>query len=234
MLGNMLPSGSSPLQKFSPLLFDLQNHFLQVRTLAEAVQADPETLKEICLISKHALIALDYALFAAEAAQAELPLTSVSAAAAANDVAESLRQLANAYDVELKTDITKKLEPVYANEAALKGSLYGLASSIITTIKTDGKRPRVIIAAQETMPNTQRLGVYSPDVVLPWTAIKAARSLAGKARFVAPKEMHHAGLGLVVSDQLAQALGSCLKSFSHRGHKGIGFYVPMSNQLNFV
>jgi hypothetical protein len=226
--------GANRLQQFSPLLFDLQNHFLQVRALAEMSSTDKTAVKEIELVSKHALIALDYALFAVDALQAELPLTSVSAAAAAQDVVENLRLLARAYDVELELDISNKLEPVYANEAALKGVLYGLASSLITASGLTAKRPKIVIAAQGTTPKVQRLGVYSPNVLMPVAALKQARQLAGRVRFLAPKELHHAGLGLVVSDQLAQALGSQLKRFTHRGQSGIGFYVPMSGQLGLL
>jgi hypothetical protein len=233
-LGNPTFDGANRLQQFSPLLFDLQNHFLQVRVLAEISSTDRAAIKEIELVSKHALIALDYALFAVDALQTELPLTSVSAAAAAQDVAENLRLLAKAYDVELELDISNRLEPVYANEAALKGVLYGLASSLITASGITVKRPKIVIAAQGTTPKVQRLGVYSPNVIMPSSAIKQARQLAGKVRFLAPKELHHAGLGLVVSDQLAQALGSRLRQFTHRGQRGIGFYVPMSGQLGLL
>lgn len=233
-LGSPTFDGANRLQQFSPLLFDLQNHFLQVRALAEISSNDKAAVKEIELVSKHALIALDYALFAIDALQTELPLTSVSAAAAALDVTENLRLLAKAYGVELELDISNKLEPVYANEAALKGVLYGLASCLITANGITNKKPKIVIAVQGTAPKIQRLGVYSPNIIMPTSAIKQARQLAGKVRFVAPKELHHAGLGLVVSDQLAQALGSRLKKFTHRGQMGIGFYVPMSGQLGLL
>ena len=233
-MDNTAQAGLDQLQRFSPLLYDLQNHFLQVRTLAEMATIDGAALSEIELISKHALIALDYALFAVEAMQTQLPFTSVSAAAAARDVTENLRLLAKAYDVELSLDITKTLEPVYANEAALRGALYSLASSLIINRQTGKKRPKVVVVAQETTPQTQRLGVYSPDIMMPSSALKLARSLAYRARFVAPQDLHHSGLGLIVSDQLTQALGSRLKWFTHRGQRGIGFYVPMSGQLGFL
>lgn len=235
-MGNTAQPDVGQLRRLSPLLLDLQNHFLQVRTLAESSVADRAALKEIELISKHALIALDYALFAVDAMQTELPLTSVSAAAAARDVAENLRLLAKAYDVDLDLDITKTLEPVYANEAALKGALYGLASSLITANQKTGtnKRCKIVVVAQETTPKLQRLGIYSPDIIVPASALKMARNLAYKARFVAPKDLHNSGLSLIVSDQLAQILGGGLKRFIHRGQRGIGFYVPMSGQLGLL
>lgn len=222
------------LKQISPLLYDLQTRFLQVRALAEVSKGDKTSLKEIQLLSKHALVTLDYALFAVDALQTELPLTSVSAAAAAQDVAQDLWQLSKTYGVELELDVSKRLEPVYANEAALKGALFGLVSSLIVSQQPSDKKLRFVIAAQQTAPKTQRLGVYSPDGVIGSNTIRQARKLAGNARSVAPSEVHNSGLGLVVSDQLTQALGSELQRFTHRRQKGIGFYVPMSAQLSFL
>jgi hypothetical protein len=222
------------MQQYSPLLLELQNSFLQIRALAENLTIEDGSINQIQVVARHSLASLDYALFAVDMMQMELPLTSVSASAAAKDVAENLRLLAKAYGISLSLDVTKTLEPVYANEAALKGALYGLASSLITAKRLFGKKAHIVIAAQETTPKMQRLGVYSPDISLSPSTIKLARDLAGRARAAAPKELNHSGLGLLFSDQLAVALGSRLERFTHRGSKGIGFYVPMSSQLSLI
>lgn len=234
VLTNTSDMGAHGLRQISPLFLDMQTHFLQVRALADSKEISVQSLKEIKLLSKHALNTLDHALFAIDVMQTELPLTTLSAAAAAQDVASDLRKLATAYGVELDIDITKKLEPVYANEAAIKGALYGLASSLITTHQPSKKKVCLVIAAQETAPNIQRLGVYSPDLQISPSTIRLARSLVGQARSMAPTETYNAGLGLVVSDQLVQSLGSKMRRFTHRGQKGLGFYVPISSQLSFV
>ena len=225
---------SNELERISPLLLDLQTYFLQIRALVEPKKVEEQSLKEIGLLSKHALAILDYALFAVDGFQTELTFTTLSAAALAQDVAENLRQLALVYNVDLDLDVTKTLEPVFTNELAAKGTLYGLASSLITASQPSKKRTHLIIAAQETAPDTQRLGIYSPDLRISPKAIRQARVLAGQARSMAPRELHSSGLGLIVSDQLAIALGSHLKRFVHRGQRGIGFYVPMSTQLSFL
>jgi len=215
------------------MLLDLQTHFLQVKAISESDNFNNYSLDQIQLLSKHSLMMMDYYLFSIDYLQTELPLTTVSAAAVALDVAENLRRLARAYDVCLDLDITQKLEPVYANESALKGILYGLASSLIIE-RQESKKVRVVIAAQETAPNIQRLGVYSPDVNMSPTSIKQSRILAGQARAAAPLEISSSGLGLMLSDQLTHALGSKIMRFTHRGQKGVGFYVPMSSQLSFL
>jgi hypothetical protein len=234
-MSNKTGSNTYNLRQLTPLLLDLQAHFLQVSALAENDKINAESLKEIRLLSKHALTMIDYAVFAADYLQEELPLTTISAAAAAKDVALGLKQLSVAYNVKIDLDITKRLEPIYANEAAVKGALYCLAASLITESGMSSlKGAKIIIAAQETAPSTKRLGVYSPDIDLNPAAIKLARSLMGRARAAVPSDMHHSGLGLIVSDQLSQALGSKLQRFVHRDQKGIGFYVSMSQQLSFI
>lgn len=222
------------LKPISPLLLDLQAHFLQIRALTETAHNGAKNIDEIKLVSKHALLILDYAMFALDAAQTELPLTTISAAAIAKDVTEDLRRLAGAYEVDLDLDVTNKLEPVLTNESAAKGALYGLVSSLIAIPKASKKRVRIVIAAQETKPNSQRLGVYSPNLSIAPSNIKLSRLLAGKARSAVPTDVHHSGLGLIVSDQLTQFLGSDLSRFTHRGNKGIGFYLPMSSQLSIL
>lgn len=222
------------LRQVTPLLYDMQTSFLQVKALAEVSKGDMASLKEIQTLSKHALTTLDYALFAVNSLQTELPLTSVSAAAAAQDVVQDLRSLSKSYGVELELDFSQKLEPVYANEAALKGVLFGLVSSLILSQKFQGSSSKFIIAAQQTSPKNQRIGVYSAGGSVKVSIINQARSLASKARSLAPGDIQGSGLGLVVSDQLAEALGSELQQFTHRKQKGIGFYVPMSAQLSFL
>lgn len=222
------------LLRVTPLLFDLQTTFLQVKALAEVSKGDQTSLKEIQTLSKYALATLDYALFAVNSLQTEMPFTSVSAAAAAQDVVQDLRSFSKSYGVELDLDFTKKLEPVYVNEAALKGVLFGLVSSLILSQKFQPNNAKFTIAAQQTSPKTQRIGVYSNGGAVKVAIINRARGLSSKARSLAPSDINGSGLGLVVSDQLATALGSELQQFTHRKLKGIGFYVPMSAQLSLL
>jgi C4-dicarboxylate-specific signal transduction histidine kinase len=235
MLGYKKNSNSTnTLERLSPLLLDLQSYFLQIWTLTETGNIKEQSSKEIRLLSKHALIMLDYALFTIDESQAELALTTLSASAAIQDVTENLRSLAASYNVDLDLDITNQLEPIYTNDTAVKGVLYGLISNLITNHQPTDKRLRLVIAAQETSPHIQRLGVYSPDTMVSLSSIRHTRKLVGQAKSVAPLEIHNSGLGLVISDQLTIALGSRLRRFTHRQQKGIGFYVPISTQLSFL
>lgn len=222
------------LVQVSPLLLDIQTRFLQIKTLAESKKLSKAEITDIERLSKHALTSLDYALFAINNIQTELPLTSVSAAAAAQDVAQDLWHIARAYDVDLQVDISKKLDPVFTNEPALKGSLHGLASSLITARDPEAKKQRVVLAVQQTAPKTQRIGVFSSDIKMSLAGVRRANKFANSSRMAAPMDLSGSGVGLVVSGQLVDLLQSKLQAFAHKGQPGLGFYVPMSAQLSFL
>jgi light-regulated signal transduction histidine kinase (bacteriophytochrome) len=218
------------IKQISPVLLDLQSYFLQIKALSESKD---NRIDEINLLSRHALNILDYAFYLTQYEQTELPLTTISGAAVVQSVASELNQFAKAYNVELELDITKTLEPVYSNEHVMRGALYGLLSSLIAGCGNP-KKSRIIIAAQETTPTTQRYGVYSSDIVVNPKIIRLARAMVGKARSMTPTELHTSGLGLLIADESVNSINSQLNQFSHKGNKGVGFYLPMSTQLSLV
>ncbi len=231
-----LEGGMNSLEGLRPLLFELQTHFIRIKTLADTstpLITRKTQLTDIERISKHALTVLDYALFAIETKQASLPLHAVSAVAAAEEVASELSQLAKVYDVKLQLEVTRKLQPVFANESAIKGVLHGLAHSAITAQTIDQKRT-VVISVQATQPGKQRLGVVAPGLGFTSKSINRARNLANSARVVAPTELYSGGLGLLVSDELTKALDSALTTIRRHKQSGVGFYVSTSNQLQLV
>lgn len=218
---------------YSPLFVDFQEKFLQIKALAENKQSLPQNAELIEKISRQGLGILSYVLFAVHANQTELPLTSLSAAAAAQDVTSELSQLAKAYNITLKLDAGKKLEPVYANYSALKGSLYGLLSGLILSNQNTGKST-ITVAVQQTAITTQRIGVYSNDLSINLSDIASAGQLSHKAKMLAPDTSSSSGIGFALAAQLVDRLDSNFKSFSHKRAKGVGFYVPMSRQLTFI
>ena len=231
-----LEGGNTDLSGYSPLLFELQAHLIRIKALADtSTKAVPKRAQfvEIEKISKHALSMLDYALFAIETKQTALALSPVSATAAAQDVLQELWQLAKSYDVMLELDVTKRLPPIYAHEAALKGVLHGLVYSAITAQTTEQHRT-VTISVQGTQPGQQRLGVFAPGVMFTEKSIARAKSLSGRARLAAPSELYAGGLGLLVSDELSRALQTELTTIRRHKHSGVGFYVSTSNQLQLV
>lgn len=231
-----LEGGNIDLSGYSPLLFELQAHLIRIKALADTnTKAVPKRAQfvEIEKISKHALSMLDYALFAIETKQTTLPLSPISATAAAQDVLQELWQLAKSYDVTLELDATKRLQPIYAHEAALKGVLHGLAYSAITAQTTEQHRT-VTISVQGTQPGQQRLGVFAPGVSFTGKSIERAKAVSGRARLAAPSELYAGGLGLLVSDELSRALHTELTTIRRHKHSGVGFYVSTSNQLQLV
>ena len=217
----------------NPLFVDFQEKFLQIKALAENGQNLQQNAELIEKISRQGLGILSYVLFAVHANQTELPLTSLSAAAAAQDVTSELSQLAKAYNITLKLDAGKKLEPVYANYSALKGSLYGLLSGFILSNQSTSKST-ITVAVQQTATTTQRIGVYSNDLNINMADIANAGQLSHKAKMIVPDSSSSSGIGFALASQLVNRLDSNLKSFSHKRSKGVGFYIPMSRQLSFI
>jgi signal transduction histidine kinase len=231
-----LEGGNIDLSGYSPLLFELQAHLIRIKALADtSTKITPKRaqLVEIEKVSKHALSMLDYALFAIETRQVALPLSPISATAAAQDVMQELASLAKSYDVTLELDVTKRLQPIYAHEAALKGVLHGLAYSAITAQSVEQRRT-VTISVQGTQPGQQRLGVFAPGVTFTGKSIERAKAVSGSARLAAPSELYAGGLGLLVSDELSKALHTALTTIRRHKHTGVGFYVSTSNQLQLV
>ena len=109
-----------------------------------------------------------------------------------------------------------------------------MASSLIAAQQDSSKRTRFVIAAQQTAPNIQRLGVYSMDSYIQKESIRKIVQLSEAARASAPKDMYNSAIGLLISNHLVDALGSELKNFTHKKQKGIGFYLPLSGQLTFL
>jgi light-regulated signal transduction histidine kinase (bacteriophytochrome) len=212
------------------LLYELQQLLVQIKSCSEVT--DEISLQNVNHLSKYGLNLLHYALFAIEYQQTELPMTSVSASGAMHDVIYELRPLAKAYGVTVSFDYSSELEPVYANEVMLKGSIYSLASALITG---NNNIKNITIAVQQTKPKVQRIGIYSNDIGINTSFVKKSLSNAKNVnRMYLPKFSHRSGLGFAVSKELADRLNAKFCNFEHIGGKGVGFYLPESAQLSFL
>jgi hypothetical protein len=161
-----------------------------------------------------------------------LPLTSVSAGAAMHDVLHELTPLAKSYGATIEFDASPYLEPVYANEESLKGSVYALLTGMITS-STNGIAPKITVAVQQTKPKEQRIGVFSDTTPITLSMLKS-KSTNRTARMDASGASHRSGLGFLVSQLLANRLDAPFSSFEHHQMPGIGFYLPESAQLQLL
>lgn len=220
------------LSKYSPLLMDLQTRFLQIKALAEVSSSDKN--KNIEMLASHGLATIDHSLFAIDSHQLNLPLTTVSSAAVAIEVMRELDALAKEYNVSIDLDIARSLGPVFSNKQALKGSLYGMISSLIIARPADSSKNIRIVVVAKSDRQKQKLGIYSKDIPINSLVIKQLNNLSPTARSLAPAGMHHSGVGLHAAEHLTDLIGSPLKSFKYKGMKGVGFSLPLSNQLSFV
>lgn len=231
-MGNQTDT-SNYLGELRPLLLDMHMHVLQMRTLAESLP-EGETAQHIYEIGRHGLRMLDSALYALDAQNMELPLTTISAAAVLHDVCQELRSIAQTYGAEVSLEVTGRPAAVYSNAEAIHGAIHGLAANMITSITTETTDRRVVLNVQQTRKGTQRIGVFAPSLTLQQSSVRTSKDLRNRGRSVLPGVFSHSGTGLVISQQLAEALGTQVQAFRHRGVHGAGFYVPVSPQMSLL
>lgn len=177
---------------------------------------------------------MHYALFAIENQQTELQLTTVSAGAALSDVVYELSPLAKAYGANIKFDASPSLDPIFASETSLKGSVYALVAGLITGINSATKTD-ITVAVQQTKPGVQRIGIYSKELPISPSLLKKRLGTVNKSsRMSMPSITHRSGLGFAVSRELTERLNTKYHSFEHLESRGVGFYLPESAQLQLL
>ena len=210
------------------LLFDFQEKFIQLKALAEA----KDGYDQIGQISSEALSMLNYILFASHYKQTELELTSVSAAGAAKDALFDIHQISKNMPVDICFESSKQLDLVYSNTTAIRGIVFGLAAGCLHMIEPN-QRARVVVSGQQTNVNTQRIGIFSRDLDLRATDIRKTGS-STQNLMITPGLSANSGIGFYISNELSKIIKSEIRQFSHRSLSGVGFYVPLSNQLQLV
>ena len=148
-----------------------------------------------------------------------------------HDVVEELLPLAASYGATIHFDASPNLDPIYANEMSLKGSVYALLSAMITS-STNGVAPQITVAVQQTKPSVQRVGVYSGTTPISLAMLRQTKQRI--SRMDTTGLSHRSGLGFMISQLLAERLETAYASFEHNQLPGIGFYVPESAQLQLL
>lgn len=213
----------------NPLFFDFQEKFLQIKALAET----GGSLSDIEKISRQSLNTLNFVLFANHASQTQLELTSISASGAVCDAASELQHIARVFNVQVFMDTSPKLDLVYSHSTAIKGIVFGLLSGVCSSLNSS-KMSTVTVSVQQTNIGTQRIGLFSSDLDINLTHITKASSLSKNSKMSVPSLSSGSGAGFVIAKKYIDLLDTELQNFSHRGAKGVGFYVPLSSQLSFV
>jgi hypothetical protein len=212
------------------ILYELQQILVQIKNSDQLSYKDQQMLAYN--LSSHGLNLLNYALFAMESAPQNLPLTSVSAAAALYDVTQDIQPLAKSYGANVKFNASPNLEPVYTNEQSLKGSVYGLLAGVITGNRSVNGHD-LTVSVQQTKPFIQRIGVYSKGDLITTKLVKPLKSQR-VMRMSRPDITHTSGLGFTVSQLLTERLQANFEPFVHKSNKGIGFYLAESKQLSLI
>ncbi len=221
-----MSSVSKPQQ--NSILFDFQEKFIQIKALAES----KGNYNLISQISSEALSMLNYILFASHHQQTQLELTSISAAGAARDALFDIHQIAKSLPVDICFESSKKLDLVYSNSTAIRGIVFGLAAGCLHMVEP-GQRAKVVVSVQQTNVNTQRVGVFSKDIDLRAADIKNSAS-SQENLMITPGLSANSGIGFYISNELSKIIKSEIKQFNHCSLPGVGFYLPLSNQLQLV
>lgn len=218
----------SSKQQQNSILFDFQEKFIQIKTLAEAGNNN----ELIGQISKEALSMLNYILFANHHAQTQMELTSVSAAGAAKSALYDIHQITKTLPVDICFESSQTLDLVYSNATAIRGIVFGLATGCLNMLEPS-KRAKLVVSVQQTNVDNQRIGIFSKDIDLRASDIRKS-DMAKENLMVAPGLSANSGVGFYVSNELSKMINSKIQQFNHRNLPGVGFYVPLSNQLQLV
>jgi hypothetical protein len=126
------------------------------------------------------------------------------------------------------------LEPVFANKTILKGSIYSLVAGLITGTNS-ASNSKITVAVQQTKPKQQRIGVYSKDIIInPSIVRNGFKNGIKPSRMSMPEQTYRSGLGFAVANELTNRLKAKYHSFEHLDNKGLGFYLPESDQLQLL
>ena len=212
------------------ILYELQQILIQIKNSGELPIAEYQKLTND--LSAHGLSMLNYALFALESQQQKLLYTSVSASAALYEVTQEVQPLASSYGIKVGFSASANLEPVYTHEQSLKGSIYGLLAGVITS-SSPKEANNLTVTVQQTKPFTQRIGVYADGDLLSTKLVKPQHTKR-VMRMSHPSISHTSGLGFTISQLLAERMQANFEPFVHKSKRGIGFYMPESQQLSLV
>ena len=212
------------------ILYELQQILVQIKNSGELTNKDQRLLAYD--LSNHGLNMLNYALYAMESTQQQIPFTSVSAAAALYDVTKDIKPLADSYGAKVSFNASSNLEPVYTNEQSLKGSIYGLLAGIISS-NLNPTGCDLTVSVQQTKPFIQRIGVYSKGDLITTKLVRPTKSQR-VMHMSRPDTTHTSGLGFTVSQLLTERIQANFEPFVHKTNKGIGFYLAESKQLSLI
>lgn len=167
---------------------------------------------------------------------AELPSEPLAIGSVMEEIAHKLTPYAKQYDTEVRVSVQHRLSPVLANYPTLSSALEVLGSSLIRaqSAQKEQKKYQLVLGAHRSPDNVIAAGAFSDVEGLSDRALRAARSLVGKARQPLQGVPEGAAAGILIADMLCSVMWQPLRAAAHNHLPGLATGVPVSKQLQII
>ncbi|MGA2129924.1 MAG: ATP-binding protein, partial [Xanthobacteraceae bacterium] len=161
-----------------------------------------------------------------EAGKMELVLTPIDLAGVIGEVAASLRPQAQAKGLDFTVAMPASCAPMRSNPRALSQIVINLVNNAIKFTDFGGIRLEMAMRSS-TLPRTAEISVADTGVGIPLDAQSELFSAFTRVHVPGHSDLEGTGLGLHLSQKLAEALGGHI-AFASEHHKGSKFtlYLP--------
>lgn len=223
---------------------DLALPLLQVKSSLEVLQSQAFDKKAARQHAAESTLSIEAGLQQIEAYRLllgatevdKLPMEPVAISTLLDDIAHKLAPYAKQYDTKVEVSVQHRLAPVLAHQPSLVAVLEVLSCSLIRAQAAQTEQPayRLVLGAHHSPDKAVATGVFSNVQGLSDRALRAARSLVGKARQPLPAVPAGAAAGVLVADMLCATLWQPLRAAAHNNLAGLATVVPASQQLKLV
>lgn len=218
-----------------PLMYIARRTELALMTKDTSV----ESLQSIQTTATSALELVDSYLLGLQIAdnQQILELEPVSSSSTLYDVAQSLKDIARRYDVNLRLDVEGNHMPVMANKAALTSALLSLSTAYIEaqTPQVETGEKRILTLATHQIRGGVVTGIYSDSETISLKQLRRAFELhKHSARQPFNQLSSSSAAGLFIASKLLQAMSAELKTVRHNRQSGLAAILQPSRQLQFI
>ncbi|HET9721662.1 MAG TPA: hypothetical protein VFP32_01380 [Candidatus Saccharimonadales bacterium] len=165
-----------------------------------------------------------------------LPAEPLAIGSILEDIAHQLTPYAKQYNTEIQVSVQPRLAPVLANHPTLNSALEVLGASLIRAQSAHSEKPKyqLVLGAHRSPDNVISAGVFSDVEGLSDRALRAARSLIGRARQPLLNVPEGAAAGILVADMLCAAMWQPLRAAAHNRLPGLATGVPATKQLQII
>lgn len=222
---NLLASSAHDLK--SPLIF-IRGAAAQAQN-PKLNQAQKDQLMRRVELSSDRLLKLIDSLIGTAQSQAPLPLEPVHVSDIINQAHLDISDYANELGFEFHIRYSKRLPPVLTNRLGLRRILFNLMDN---AVKYSQAKPQARIQAKRDGNDYIRLTVRDYGVGLRPSDLKAIQKLHTQAEQPSSALPGSSGLGLILSNQIAQSLSAKLTFQPLTNGTSFNLRLPVARQLN--